>query len=209
MSEEQGNPQPDNQPANNQPANNQQTDNQPSNQRQKSGIVGELVKFVILIIVCVVTVFVVSATRPLIFEGVLPAVLGWTDTNPNMENELIIPAPEGTDGVEDTTLDGAEAGDESEAGTEADSPEGEGAAEEGTEDAATDGDGYPAPESDEAPAGNEQTYVVQNGDNLTRIADQFGVTIEALLEANDLSNGDLIRIGDELVIPTPSSEAYP
>lgn len=45
-------------------------------------------------------------------------------------------------------------------------------------------------------------YVVVAGDTPSGIAADFGVTIEALLQANDLEAADLIRPGDELIIPS-------
>lgn len=46
-------------------------------------------------------------------------------------------------------------------------------------------------------------YTVQAGDTLRTIAEQFGVTIEALLQANNLTpaQGDNLQVGQELVIP--------
>lgn len=48
-----------------------------------------------------------------------------------------------------------------------------------------------------------QTYVIQPGDILERIARQYGVTVDALLIANNLSNRDATRLrpGQTLVIP--------
>jgi LysM repeat protein len=45
-------------------------------------------------------------------------------------------------------------------------------------------------------------YVVQPGDTLFSIASQYGITIEALCEANDLEDCNLIYPGDELIIPS-------
>lgn len=44
-------------------------------------------------------------------------------------------------------------------------------------------------------------YIVQPGDTLYTIALRFGVTVEDLLEANDLSPDDLIFVGDRILIP--------
>ncbi len=52
------------------------------------------------------------------------------------------------------------------------------------------------------PAGSE-AYVVAAGDNLTRIARRFGTTVQALRDANNIS-GDVIFIGQRLVVPTPN-----
>lgn len=53
-----------------------------------------------------------------------------------------------------------------------------------------------------APAG-PRTYRVQPGDTLRSIAEQFGVSVPALLDANDLTpeEADSLRIDQELVIP--------
>ena len=48
-----------------------------------------------------------------------------------------------------------------------------------------------------------QEYVIQPGDTLRAIADQFGVTVEDLAAANDITNPDIIQPGDTLTIPTP------
>lgn len=50
-------------------------------------------------------------------------------------------------------------------------------------------------------------YVVQEGDTLGGIADQFGITLDALLEANGLTAESLINVGDVLLIT--GSEAPP
>ena len=62
----------------------------------------------------------------------------------------------------------------------------------------------PAPESAPAPAA-AKTYVVSRGDNLSRIAKRFGVTLEALMEANGLKNADRVDAGATLTIPAPAA----
>lgn len=49
--------------------------------------------------------------------------------------------------------------------------------------------------------GDEQTYTVQAGDTLSAIAAQFDVTIEELMEANDLTDPNTVVVGQELIIP--------
>ena len=44
-------------------------------------------------------------------------------------------------------------------------------------------------------------YTVQSGDTLGSIAAQFGVTIDAIIEANGLTNPDALDVGQELIIP--------
>ncbi|EDY80580.1 LysM domain protein [Verrucomicrobiia bacterium DG1235] len=50
------------------------------------------------------------------------------------------------------------------------------------------------------------TYTVKAGDSLSRIASRQGVTVAELKAANGLSN-DMIRIGQELVVPTRTNSA--
>ena len=56
----------------------------------------------------------------------------------------------------------------------------------------------PAPAKPQAPAA--KTHKVVSGDSLGRIAARYGVSIQALRQANDLQ-GDLIKIGQVLKIP--------
>ena len=51
------------------------------------------------------------------------------------------------------------------------------------------------------PAAAATTYVVQSGDTLSVIADQFGVTLEALSQANNITDINSISPGQELIIP--------
>jgi LysM repeat protein len=46
-----------------------------------------------------------------------------------------------------------------------------------------------------------RNYTVQRGDNLTRIANQFGVTVQAIIQANNLTNPSRIVPGQVLIIP--------
>ena len=57
-----------------------------------------------------------------------------------------------------------------------------------------------------APSG-QQTYEVVEGDTLLGIAEQFGVSVDALAEANNITDPLLLQIGQELVIP--SGDASP
>lgn len=69
---------------------------------------------------------------------------------------------------------------------------------------ATDPPEAPSPTPTPTPtAAVSQTHVVEAGDTLGAIAARYGVTVEAIVEANDLSDPDVLAIGDELVIPAP------
>ena len=50
-------------------------------------------------------------------------------------------------------------------------------------------------------ASTAQTYTVQRGDTLAKIAARFGVSVAALQAANNLSNINLIFVGQVLKIP--------
>jgi LysM repeat protein len=65
----------------------------------------------------------------------------------------------------------------------------------------------PTPIPDPTP----QIYVIKSGDTLSRIAREFNVTLDALLEANKdrISNPNRIKVGDEIIIPVPVAEEVP
>ena len=46
-----------------------------------------------------------------------------------------------------------------------------------------------------------RVYVVQAGDTLGKIAIKYGVTVDAIVKANNLPNSNLIRVGQKLTIP--------
>ncbi len=52
-----------------------------------------------------------------------------------------------------------------------------------------------------------RVHVVQEGENLTTIATDYGVTVEDILAINNLANGDLLQLGQELIIPGGTGEA--
>jgi LysM repeat protein len=54
-----------------------------------------------------------------------------------------------------------------------------------------------------APPPAARRYTVASGDSLRSIAAKFNVTVDALLQANNLTKaqGDALRVGQELVIP--------
>ncbi len=51
-------------------------------------------------------------------------------------------------------------------------------------------------------------YIVKSGDTLFGIASQFDVTVDQIRDANNLS-GDIIHVGDQLLIPQPTPTPKP
>jgi LysM repeat protein len=50
-------------------------------------------------------------------------------------------------------------------------------------------------------AAEARSHVVRRGDTLTGLARRYGVTVQALREANDLSMRDVLKSGTRLRIP--------
>jgi len=61
----------------------------------------------------------------------------------------------------------------------------------------------PTPQPPGPPTGTV-TYVVQPGDTLSKIARQFNTTVQAIVQANNIANPNLIFVGQVLTIPTGS-----
>jgi LysM repeat protein len=55
--------------------------------------------------------------------------------------------------------------------------------------------------------GGPRAHVVQPDENLFRIALRYGVTVEALMRANDLSEPNLVIVGQTLIIPASGNTA--
>lgn len=53
----------------------------------------------------------------------------------------------------------------------------------------------------ELEAANQIVHVVQAGESLGTIAARYGISADAIIEANGIANPNLIRVGDRLVIP--------
>ena len=50
----------------------------------------------------------------------------------------------------------------------------------------------------------EGAYIVQEGDYPSSIAEKFGISVEELMEANDITDPTSLVVGQELIIPTPT-----
>ena len=45
-------------------------------------------------------------------------------------------------------------------------------------------------------------HTVRRGENLTIIANRYGTSIRAIQEANNMGNRTVIRVGQQLLVPT-------
>ena len=63
----------------------------------------------------------------------------------------------------------------------------------------------PQPSPTPPPAPASTTYVIRSGDTITGIAARFGVTIQAVLDANGLTRSSIIYAGRTLTVPGVSS----
>lgn len=61
------------------------------------------------------------------------------------------------------------------------------------------------PTATAAPPAAEESYVVQRGDTLRRIAARFDTTVAALVSANNIVNPNIIFVGQRLTIPAPGA----
>ncbi len=60
-----------------------------------------------------------------------------------------------------------------------------------------------APHPLPTPRQEGEEYTVQAGDTLGTISQRYGVSVEAVMQANGLTNPDLLAVGQVLTIPTP------
>jgi LysM repeat protein len=66
----------------------------------------------------------------------------------------------------------------------------------------------PVPTITPVPLPTQQTYVIKKGDTLSKVANAFGITLAELLAANPaIKNPNVVALGQQIVIPTPSGGA--
>ncbi len=141
----------------------------------------EWMKFIILAVILIGVIFVMALTRPLIFNRIVPAVMG--------EGQLTAPMP-------------------------AEEPE------ETIQEAYPVENAAPLPVVEEAyPVENDTggeveeeamatavttiSHTVQHGDTILNIARRYGVTVDTIVAANNISNPNHIEVGTTLLIPQP------
>lgn len=147
----------------------------------------ELIKFGILAAILLGTVLVLAIARPLVFDRIVPSVMGeGQSTNANIDSTK--PDVEETmseDGAaQPTAVPEADTQDPNQGG--------------GAPDTASENTDAAPPTA--VPA---QIYVVQAGDTLNSIARQFNTTVEAIIVVNDIQNPDNLLVGATLKIPQP------
>ena len=54
-----------------------------------------------------------------------------------------------------------------------------------------------------------QVYIVHSGDSLSGIASRFGCSLESLMKANQITNPNLLQVGQKLQIPSTQAETGP
>lgn len=148
----------------------------------------EYLKFGILAVILLVIVVGVALAQPLIFDRIVPAVMGGDSSTAGLDetSPADAPANQDTTAPEDNTQNLPII---SVPGSDGAGSDGAGTGGEGGEEGAT---AVPA-----------QTYVVQQGDTLNSIARQFNTTVEAIVAANDIQNPDSLLVGETLIVPQP------
>ncbi len=168
------------------------TDNNPAAEQRHQWVL-----FGILVAILLGTVLVIALLRPFIFGRVVPAVMG--DFNTPTPAQL-----EETEPADAVPAEDAPAPSENEEGSQNEVfiPAAAGGAGNST-DAASEESSEPVEEdAPTEPAPDPVTYTIQSGDTLTSIAEKHGITVEALIAANNLANADYISVGQVLIIPT-------
>lgn len=143
----------------------------------------DLVKFGVLLLIFAGTILVVSLLRPLIFGRIVPAILGDTQAAAPQPVVPVVPSPASNEAP-------VAYPSPSEMVTPLET--GMGAA------------AYPAPEESPGDETAPQfiTHVLQPGENLTRLATRYNVTVAQIIEANPgLPNPDNVQAGTALQIP--------
>ncbi len=57
-----------------------------------------------------------------------------------------------------------------------------------------------------APPDEETIHVVQDGDTISGLAQQYGISMQAIIDANSLENPDSLSIGQKIKIPPPPGQ---
>ena len=164
---------------------------------------GEWSKFIVLTLVLLGVVVVVALIRPFVFGRVVPAILGEGGT----DTAVVDPAPTDTDTTTPVDSSTDEPVDEPAADSD------QGSAETET-DEAEEADNNTEAEADETTTEADEMdpetlptsvptieHTVSYGETLTAIARRYEVTADMIIQANQLLNPNMLRVGDVLLIP--------
>jgi len=180
-----------------------QTDSPPKQQKTASSHEhrNQWILFGILACILIGTVLVIAVLRPLIFDRIVPAVMGDFVTPGVIEESAPIDEQtekENQSDEETTPTDETDVVKDNQVFIPAASGGGD------------EGGGAPAPieedagalvEEETAVSPEQRTHTVQAGENLTKISQQYGVSIPEIMAANNLPSADNISAGQILIIP--------
>lgn len=169
----------------------------------------EWVKFFIFLLIIGVTLLTIRALRPLIFDQIVPSVLGLDQPR----ETIVLPEPGESNSLAPAGDENAgEAVDGGETGSGSDTTAGQ------TENAGSDsGSNEQVEEAQNQPAANinreqaEQptgapgfqiSHVVQPGETLISIGEKYDISPVVLATANNLPNPNQIQVGATIIIPT-------
>lgn len=152
----------------------------------------EWLNFAILVAVFAIVILVVALSRSYIFGRVVPAILGEDQPTAPLVEDVDQPLKEMPEDMATGGLEETESTEGETAGAEA--PAGE--ATPVTEEAPATPEGLPTP----VPT---ITHMVQRGETLTSIARRYGVTVDAIAQANNITNPNRVNVGTTLLIPQP------
>ncbi|HRQ38860.1 MAG TPA: LysM domain-containing protein [Chloroflexota bacterium] len=149
----------------------------------------EYLKFGFLAVILLVVVIAIALAQPLIFDRIVPAVMGGEGSTAVLDDSQ--PADTPASGQDSTTAPQ----DNTQNLPIISVP--------GSDGIGTGGEGEDTGGAEEATAVPAQIYVVQLGDTLNSIARQFNTTVEAIAAANNIQNPDALLVGATLIIPQP------
>lgn len=148
---------------------------------------GEWTKFIVLALILLGTIVVIALLRPLIFGRIVPAVLG-----ENIQQPTTTPIDSSEDSTppEETTEDTEETIDEEESNQSTENEESE------TPDDTESEEAIAEEEAEET-----KIHIVSTGQTILQISRLYGVTVDQIVSANNLANPNVVRVGQELIIP--------
>lgn len=160
----------------------------------------EIIKFGILAVILLGVPLVIMLLNPIIFGQIVPAVMG--EGIVIEETAPITPEVEEseTDPVEETPIEETPVEEDASSDSEVDDtidPEVEvGTEEEGETTVGEVEEGETAVEQPDL-----VIHTVKQGETLNSIARDYGVTTQAIIQANNIANPNRINLGTDLIIP--------